>query len=68
MAKQVFIAEDGTQFPTEEAVNHYEAQMPKKAAIQQWATEFYGSNRVITKNVNIIMAWESYRDSVLPAV
>ena len=68
MAKQVYMAEDGTPFDTLEQAQEYEAGAPKRQLITQWVKKYYNNDRLTKKHTNVIFNWEIHRDAALAAV
>jgi len=67
-AKQIFLAEDGTQFESEEEAQSYESVMAMKPAVEKWVENHYDNKRFTARYTKIILAWEAVRAQVMQAV
>ena len=66
-AKQIYLAEDGTQFDSADKAEMYESVVSLKPAIVAWAKENYNP-RLTARYTNLLMFWEGSRDAALAAV
>lgn len=65
--KQQYVTDDGTTFENAEDAQRYESVVGKKQIVLDWAATRYNS-RLVTKNTNVILDWESFRDDVMQPV
>lgn len=64
--RQAYIADDGTEFGSQEACERYENMHELRAKIEYWAKETYkGVKGQATKVTNNVIAWETVREEIL---
>jgi hypothetical protein len=66
-SKQIFIADDGTEFDSEKECQLYETVSEIRPYVTQFVEEHYQNNRLTSKHTNVIMTWEVHREKALAA-
>jgi len=64
----VFKTNDGKEFDTEEEAVRHESVLGKEKVITEWIEKHYDNKRLTKKHLNVIMAYESYRDDIMRAI
>ena len=66
MAKQMFVANDGTAFDTMEAAESHDRVSGQRTNIQKWAQDKWGGKHgQATRAINTVLEWEKDRANVL---